>query len=193
MNRKIAGVIAVLVAAVVVLPAPGARAATPQIVDPALDHPLPWADLVSVELGVTKVRNRDFLSVTFTTSGEISDPSRNTLTGYTFQGKAGTCELTVLWYAFPMVTEPAGLPPGSPGAFCGAAGKDLGGSFTRKGNSVTVLVPMQDMAGKGVVKGASMTNLTAHTALLEGIAGDDTGLLANTGDAAASDKPWVIG
>ena len=188
MSRRLAALF--LAALFVVGLSPDARAATPQIVDPALDHPAPFADLTSVELKATKVRGRDFLEVTFTVAGEISAPSRNLMTGYTFNGKVGKCELYVLWYAYPMLTEPAGLPTGSSGAHCGKAGKDVGGSYRIKGNAVIVTVPLQDL--KGVTRGATVTELKAHTALIEGLDGDDNGVLAYTGDAATGSKPWTI-
>jgi hypothetical protein len=174
-----------------VAPMPHARAAAPQIVDPALDQPAPWADLVGVELSFTQKKAKPYLTVAFTVSGEISAPSRNAMTGYTFLGKVGKCDLIVQWYAYPMA-EPA-LPPGSAGSQCGETGKDLGGTFVIKGNTVTVTVPMQDMASKGAVKGATMTDLSAHTAPLEGLNNDDEDVLAMAGDSAVGTKPWVIG
>ncbi len=185
--------IGLFVVAVVGGLAPASDAATPQIVDPALDHPVPFEDIVSVELKVVVQKGRDYLQTTFTMSGEVSDASRNAMTGYDFSAKVGTCDLIIVWYAYPMVTEPAGLPTGSVGTHCGATGKDVGGSFKFGGNTVTITSPMQDLKSKGVVRGAKMTKLEAHTAPLEGLAGDDEGALALLGDSSGSDKAWTVG
>ena len=169
--------------------APNAHAGEAEIQDPALDHPPPFADILSVDLEMITQKGQPYLQVTWELAGDISGASRNLMVGYNFTGKAGKCDLRVLWYAYPQVTEPAGLPPGSAGSLCGA--KEAGGQYKLDGSKVSVQVPLKDL--KGVTPGTVVTDLKAWTAYTEGLAGDDTGLLAGTGDSAASDKPWTIG
>ena len=183
--------ISVVLAGLLVFGAPSlnAQAAEPEITDPALDHPPPFADILSVDLEVISQKGQSYLQVTWELAGDVTGAPRNLLIGYNFSGKAGKCDLRVLWYAYPQATEPAGYPTGSAGALCGT--KDLGGQYKLDGSKVSVQVAMRDM--KGVSPGTVVTELKAWTAYTEGLAGDDTGVLANTGDAAASDKPWTLG
>ena len=167
---------------------PARAAAEPQIVDPELDYPPPFADLVSVELAVTEKKGISSLEVKFTLAGEISAPSRNLMYGYHFEGKVGKCDLRVGFLAYPMATEPAGLPLGSAGGECVGSAKQAGGTFKIEGNTITVPIALGDLAG--VVKGATITDLRATTSPGEGLNGDDT---SAAGDAATGDKPWTIG
>lgn len=175
--------------------APGASANGPQIEDPEGDHPVPWVDLTAVQLQLVPAKGGQVLEVTFTTSGPITPENRNMMTGYTFNATAGkgkgakekTCDLAVIYYAYPSATETL-LPAGSAGASCG--GKDLSPPFRVDDNTVTISVALRDLTDVGV--GTVLSDLTAKTAPFEGFDGDDTGLLAETGDRASSDKSWKI-
>ena len=90
---------------------PARAAATPQIVDPALDYPVPFADLVSVDLSVTEKRGVSSLEVKFTLALDVIAETRNLMYGYHFLGKVGKCELDVYVNVFPTLTEPAGVSP----------------------------------------------------------------------------------
>lgn len=188
-KRSLLLILSLMASAALVAVAPNARAGDPEIQDPALDHPPPFADILSVDLALISEKGQPYLQVTWELAGDISGATRNLMIGYDFSAKVGKCDLKVVWYAYPQVTEPAGLPPGSAGAACGA--KDLGGQYKLDGSKVSVQVAMRDM--KGVSPGMKMTELKAWTAYTEGLAGDDTGVLASTGDVATSDKPWTIG
>ena len=167
-----------------------ARAGGPQLVDPAGDHPVPWADLTGVELklGPGNVRTGPVLDLTFIVSGAISPESRNMMTGYNFSAKIGSCKFSAGFNAFPSATEGA-LPAGSAGAIC-EGGKQLEPPFKIKGNTVTLSIGIRDL--KGVVAGAVVSKMTASTVPVQGFAGDDTGALALTGDTAASDKTFPL-
>lgn len=168
--------------------APATRAGEPEIQDPALDHPVPFADITSVDLEVLNQKGQSYLQVTWELAADVSGEARNLTIGYDFSAKVGKCDLRVLWYAYPQYLEPGGYPTGSAGALCGT--KELGGTYTLNGSKVSVQVPMRDM--KGVALGMKMTELKAWTAPLESWANDDTGALAMIGDQATSDKPWTI-
>lgn len=175
--------------------APGASASGPQIEDAEGDHPVPWVDLTAVQLELVPAKGGQVLEVSFTTSGPITPENRNMMTGYTFQAAAGkgkgakdkVCDLTVIYYAYPSATETL-LPAGSAGATCG--GKELSPPFRIDENTVTISVALRDLKDVGV--GTVLSDLKAHTAPLEGFDGDDTGLLAQAGDHASSDKSWKI-
>ena len=167
---------------------PGARAGEPEIQDPALDHPPPFADIISVDLEMTTQKGQPYFQVTWEMAGDVSGASRNLMIGYDFSAKVGKCDLRVVWYAFPQPLEAAGYPTGSANSWCGA--KEMGGTYKVDGSKASIQIPLRDM--KGVSVGMTMTELKAWTAYTEALAGDDTGLLAGTGDAAASDKPWTL-
>lgn len=160
----------------------------PQITDPELDYPVPFADLTAVTVAVAAARGGDRLEVTFEVAGDITPEGRNLMTGYEFRAQVGKCDLIAGWNAFPSVTENAGLPAGSAGAQCGETGREIAGTFRISGNTVTAEIPLQDL--KGVSVGDSMKDLTANTAPGRGLNGDDTSAL---GDAAADDRAWVLG
>lgn len=166
-----------------------AQAAEPEILDPALDHPPPFADIVSVDLEVISQKGQPYVQVTWELSGDISGASRNLAIGYNFTAKVGKCDLTARWYAYPQPLELAGYATGGAGALCGT--REIGAGFKLAGPKVSVQVPIRDM--KSVSPGATMTELRAWTAYLEAWAGDDQGVLAMTGDVATSDKPWTVG
>lgn len=167
-----------------------ALAVAPQITDPALDHPAPFADLLAVTVSVAPARTGDRLEVAFKVAGAISPESRNAMTGYNFRASFPGCELAVGFNAFPSLTENAGLPAGSSGAQCGAAGREITGTFRIKGDTVVAEIPLRDL--KGVSVGGTMKKLVAWTAPVQGFDGDDTGTLAMGGDRASSDKTWTL-
>ncbi len=160
----------------------------PQITDPTLDYPVPFGDLSAVSVAVATARGGQRLEVTFQVAADISAESRNLMIGYEFRAQVGKCELIAGWNAFPSVTENAGLPAGSAGAQCGETGREITGTFRIAGNTVTAEIPLQDL--KGIAIGDTMKGLSASTAPGKGLNGDDT---RPAGDAAASDKNWVLG
>lgn len=169
---------------------PATRADGPQLEDPE-DHPVPWVDLTGVQLKLApgNVRTGPVLEVTFIAAGDISPESRNTMTGFNFDAKIGSCKFGAGYNAFPSVTE-AQLGAGSAGAMC-EGGKELDPPFAVKGNTVTLSIGLRDL--KGVVAGAIVSEMTASSVPMQGFAGDDTGALALTGDTAASDKTFSLG
>lgn len=167
---------------------PTPAAVQPQITDPALDYPVPFADLTAVTVAVGTARGADRLEITFQVSSDITPEGRNLMTGYEFRAQVGKCELIAGWNAFPSVTENAGIPAGSAGAQCGESGREITGTFRITGNTVTAEIPLQDL--KGVALGDQMKKLSASTAPGRGLNGDDT---RAAGDAASSDKTWVLG
>lgn len=186
--RKFLIAISLVLAAFGSLVAGPVRAAEPHITDPALDYPVLFADLVSVDLSVADRRGGHLMVVKFTLAGDVIDQTRNLMYGYTLYGKIGKCDLRVGFNAFPTVTEPAGLPAGSAGAWCEGNAKEAGGTFQIEGPTITVRVPLADLPG--FVKGATITDLQATTAPGRGLNSDDT---SAAGDFASTDKPWTIG
>lgn len=165
-----------------------ARAGAPQITDPALDYPPPFADLVSVELSVAEKVGGSSMVVKFTLAGDVIDQTRNLMYAYTLMGKVGKCELSVGFYAYPTATELAGVAPaGSAGAWCEGSTKEAAGTFQIEGPTITMRVPLADLPG--FVKGATITDLRAVTSPGTGLNGDDT---SAAGDFASTDKPWTI-
>jgi hypothetical protein len=162
----------------------------PQLEDPAGDHPVPWVDLVGVELklGAGNVRTGPVLEVTFSVAGDITPENRNTMTGLNFDAKIGSCKFGAGYNAFPGATE-AELGAGSAGAIC-EGGKELEPPFKVQGNSVTLTIALRDL--KGVVAGAVVSEMSASSVPMQGFAGDDTGALALTGDTASSDKSFPL-
>lgn len=170
---------------------PSTAKVEPQIVDPALDYPIPVADLVSVSLSVATARTGQQLQITFEASADISLEARTLMTGYNLRGKVGSCDLIASFLSYPMALEASGqFPAGESDAQCGEGGRNVAGMFKLDGSSVTAIFPLRDL--KGIAVGAPMNDLRAYTALGQGFAGDDTGLLANTGDGAASDKAHTL-
>jgi hypothetical protein len=186
MSRKVLAAVLVL-GALVALPLPG-RASSDQIADSAGDHPVPFMDITGVGLGLTSAKGAQFLRVTFTLAGAVSPESRATQTGYSFTATVGKCDLLVRFVGYPDdVVDAAGFAT----TRCGADGKDVGGTFKIQDNTVTVLSPLRDL--KGVTPGLTMTDLGAYTSPVEGMYHDETTAPSAAGDAASSDKPWVIG
>lgn len=163
-----------------------ARAEEPQITDPAGDFPLDFMDLMSVSLSVRNVEGRDYLDVTFTVVGTITEPSRALMPGYWFHANVGDCHLFVGVNSYPDAAGPAGYPLGSPHALCDGSESDLPAGYSYGVNTATVLVALGDIPQ--VVKGATLTNLQAYTALFHGEAEGGT-----ISDRASTDKPWTIG
>jgi len=108
-------------------------AVQPQITDPALDYPVPFADLTAVTVAVGTARGGDRLEITFQVSSDTTPEGRNLMTGYEFRAQVGKCELIAGWNAFPSVTENAGIPAGSAGARCGETGREIDGTFRISG------------------------------------------------------------
>lgn len=185
MSRTVVGTAFCLVA-LLATATPGLAAAD-QIADPAGDHPVPFMDLTGVGLGLTSVRGAPALRVTFTLAGAISPESRTTMTGYSFTSKVGSCALLVRFVGYPDGTFGAS---GFATAKCGANGRDVGGTFKIAGSTITVITPLRDL--KVVTAGQTMTDLKAFTSPGEGMYHDDTTAPSAAGDAASSNKPWVI-
>ena len=163
-----------------------ATAATPQIEDPAGDHPAPFMDFTAVELAVGQNKSGPVLETTFVLSGEISPETRATMTGYSFTAKVGKCDLLVRFVGYP---DGAFDAAGFASTMCGD--RDVGGTWKISDNTVTVISPLRDL--KGVAVGETMTDLAAFSSPAEGMYHDDTTAPSALGDAASSDKPWKIG
>ena len=184
-HRAFAALLAFSMLAVAALPATADGPS--QIEDAAGDHPVPFMDLTSVTLGVGQTKSGPALEVSFALSGAVSPESRATMTGYSFTAKVGKCDLLVRFVGYPDGVFGAS---GFASSMCAAGGRDTGGTYKVDDNVVTVMVPLRDL--KGVVVGATMTDLKAFTSPGEGMYHDDTTAPSAAGDAAASDKPWTI-
>lgn len=185
MKRMLASLIAMGACALLLGPTP-VRAADPQITDPAGDHPADFADLTAVTLSVRTIEGREYLDVTFGVAGAITGTNRAVMTGYVFEATVGECLLTVSVNSYPDALGPAGLPSGSPHAECEGSDADLPGGYEYGEKTATVVVGLGDLPG--LVKGAAMTELRAHTAWLQGAISTGGAI----GDEASSDKPWTI-
>lgn len=110
------------------------------------------------------------------------------MTGYNFTAKVGKCDLLVRYIGYP-----DGVAGGTEFATtkCGESGRDVGGTSSRTENTITVQSPLRDL--RGVAPGMTMTDLAAFNSPVEGMYHDDTTAPSAAGDAASSDKPWVIG
>lgn len=162
----------------------------PQLQDPKGDHPLPWADLtgVGMKLAPGNARTGPILELTFFVAGDITPENRNMMTGYNFAAKIGSCKFSAGYNSFPGATE-SQLPAGSAGAIC-EKGRQLEPPFKVTGNRVTLSIGISDL--KGVVAGATVSGMSASSVPVQGFAGDDYGVLAHAGDAAASDKTFPL-
>ena len=109
------------------------------------------------------------------------------MTGYSFTARVGSCDLLVRFVAYP---DGAFDSAGFVTAKCGAAGRDVGGTFKLNDAVVVVTTPLRDL--KGVAVGQTMTQLRAFTSPAEGMYHDDTTAPSALGDAASSDRGWVI-
>lgn len=188
-TKILAGLLATVTCALAVVPV--ASAPPPQIEDPAGDHPAPFMDLTAVSLRVAPGKGGPQLETTFTLAGTTGDAVRASMTGYSFTATVGKCDLLVRFIGYP---DGAASSTGFPTAKCGANGRDVGGTFTLKDNTITVRSPLRDL--KGVAVGQTMTKLAAFTMPLEGQYHDDNTIArrpAAAGDTASSNKPWVIG
>lgn len=186
MIRKSLGGLLVLFLLVIAGPVPG-RAASHQIEDPATDHPVPFMDLTGIGLAVVQGKGGPALQVAFSLAGAVSPESRAAQTGYSFVSKVGKCDLLVRFVGYP---DGAFDAAGFATAKCGETGRDVGGTFKISDNTVTVVAALRDL--KGVAVGETMTDLRAFTSPGEGMYHDDTTAPSAAGDAASSDKPWVI-
>ena len=168
--------------------APPAISAAPQIEDPAGDHPVPFMDFTAVTLSVGHGKSGPYLETTFSLAGLVGDASQTSMTGYSFTAKVGKCDLLVRYIGYP-----EGVAGGTEFATtkCGAGGRDVGGKASRTENTITVQSPLRDL--KGVAIGQTMTNLAAFNTPAEGQYHDETTAPSVLGDAASSDKSWVIG
>ena len=160
-------------------------AASPQIEDPAGDHPVPFMDFTAVELAVGQGRTGPVLETSFVLSGPITPESRATMTGYSFTAKVGKCDLLIRFVGYPDgVFDAAGFVTTA----CG--GRDVGGTWKITDNTVTVYSPLRDLKGVGI--GQTMTDLAAFNSPGEGMYHDDTTAPSALGDAASTDKSWTI-
>ena len=164
-----------------------ATAASPQIEDPAGDHPVPFMDFTAVKLAVGQGKSGPVLETSFVLAGAVSPESRASMTGYSFTAKVGKCDLLVRFVGYP---DGAFDAAGFATTKCGADGRDAGGTFKVSDNTVTVFSSLRDL--KGVAIGQTMTDLAAFNSPGEGMYHDDTTTPSAAGDAASSDKPWVI-
>ena len=188
MRRRLTIGLCVLLALASGLAASPGRAASPQIEDPAGDHPVPFMDFTAVTLSVGHGKSGPYLETTFTLAGLVGDVSQTSMTGYSFTAKVGKCDLLVRYIGYP-----EGVAGGTEFATtkCGAGGRDIGGKASRTENTITVQSPLRDL--KGVAVGQTMTNLAAFNTPAEGQYHDETTAPSVLGDAASSDKSWVIG
>ena len=164
-----------------------ARAAAPQIEDPVGDHPIPFMDFTAISLTIGQGKTGTYLETTFSLAGMLGDLSQASMTGYNFTATVGKCELLVRYIGYP---PELGIGTGFVTTKCGD-GRDVGGTSTVTENTITVRSLLRDL--KGVSVGQTMTNLAAFIAPAEGQYHDDTTAPAAAGDAASSDKSWVIG
>lgn len=171
--------------------APPGRANSPQIEDPAGDHPVGWADLVSVSLDVTNSPTGEKLEVKFTLAEASTADNRRTMTGYNLNGTVGKCALAVIFEALPNAAPDIGVTEGYATAHCGDPADFVTGAYRFDDKSIIVSYPLLDL--RGVPLGATMKDLRAHTAPVQGFAHDENLILANAGDHATSDKTWVVG
>ena len=170
---------------------PGSQADGPQLEDPAGDHPVPWVDLTGVQLklGPGTVRTGPVLDLTFIAAGDITPENRTMMTGYNFAATIGPCKFDANFNTFPGATDSvAGV--GGPTVLC-EGGKSLSPPFKIAANTISISISLQDL--KGVAAGVTVSDMTAWTIPLQGFSGaDETGILAMTGDTAASDKKFAL-
>ena len=186
MPRKILGV--VLAVLTLVALAPSGQASSDQIKDAAGDHPVPFMDITGVGLAVVQVKGAPSLQVTFTLAGPITPETRATQTGYTFVSKVGKCDLLVRFMGYPDGVFTAA---GDVATRCGDDGRNVGGTFKIKDNTITVVYSLGDL--KVVSVGQTMTKLGAFTSPVEGMYHDEGIPGYALGDNASSDKSWTIG
>ena len=188
MRRRLTFAVCLLLVAAGAMAGSPAGAASPQIEDPAGDHPVPFMDFTGVTLSVGQGKSGPYLETTFLLAGAVGDVSQASMTGYSFTAKVGKCDLLVRYIGYP-----EGVASGTEFATtkCGASGRDVGGKASRTEDTITVQSPLRDL--KGVAIGQTMTNLAAFNTPAEGQYHDETTAPSVLGDAASSDKPWVIG
>ena len=160
----------------------------PQIEDPAGDHPVPFMDFTAVHLAVGQGKTGPVLETSFVLAGAITPETRATMTGYSFTAKVGKCDLLIRFVGYPDGVFDA---TGFATTKCGADGRDAGGTWKITDKTVTVYSPLRDL--KDVSIGQTMTDLAAFNSPAEGMYHDDTTAPSALGDAASSDKSWVIG
>ena len=163
-----------------------ASAKSPQIEDPAGDHPVPFMDFTAVSLAVVPAKAGPALETTFQLSGLVGAESRATMTGYSLTAKVGKCDLLVRFVGYP---DDVFAASGFVTTKCGE-GRDVGGTYKLTETTITVQSLLRDL--KGVEIGQTMTDLAAFNAPVEGMYHDDTTAPAAAGDAASSDKSWTI-
>lgn len=186
MSRKLLGVLLAVLALVAI--APSGRASSDQIADAAGDHPVPFMDITGVGLAVVQVKGAPSLQVTFTLAGPVTPETRATQTGYTFVSKVGKCDLLVRFMGYP---DGVFTSSGDVATRCGDDGRNVGGNFKIKDNTITVVSSLRDL--KEVSVGQTMTELGAFTSPVEGMYHDEGIPGSAAGDTASSDKSWTIG